>query len=960
MNYAVDRLDRRARRPPPEPPTPTPSSSSSSSPNHQEAAHDKTKNNTNHNNDTTTRTTTTPTTTTSPLFYSDSAWQLWHEYGDALTTGNHEALGRTLRDVGWNRQAVYHYGQAWCQAPDQESAAADYAQMAELTGFPELGLLALLAWRAEPRIAGPTTTRVFLQAPEQQPSSPQPSPGSTTTNNNQHNKDENTQNDEDSQTQPNDPSSDLSDVPLGPDWFWQSHSTTDSTTLEGGGRRHFRRRRRRREGQHCGCGTSACGAVPCFVPIQIRNNDDDNDCLAHIIFSAMDRFSVESQTRPHASLSQLWATPTPTPKTTTTTTTTTTTGHRIFHNQTTTEQTQQQAAAEQVPHPSHLPRPSRTPRTRQRPDTDQHVDVSDEWIPEILRFWEQSSTTATTTTNAPGSDSDNPAKNGHERTHYRSLSPVTQLLLIKLAFSTFPLLALQALAHWQQPQPQPQHQPVDDNDDDHRHHHRYNNDAILQELSSSHKSHHAYYVLIRAIALGKGRVKGHQRKIHIPVWERVHMTHHKRHQRQQESSSSSFPNKTISSITLVPTSTPSLLFQQSLQSMTFKSTKSPSSSKTTSTTTTTTNELCVPPISYHRQWSVVRTTTALHGQLRDTCDKDHNVKPLFLVGDSHVLSLAWQPIWIPGCSTSKDDDGLRLAVPIVITGLKAWHVRPDTHFFTYTNLQTMIVDRLLPLSSSSSSSSSSKIGKMTLVISAGEIDCREGLGGPLLEGYQLQHLQEHHHALVRRTVQEYVQALQTLAVSSVAMMEKTTTTSTTTSTSTTTTTLLQILVMPVAPHAAQSKGRVVGQAVRRQTMQLWNQELRRLLHRPESQPSESSCRDHLCNHYPNVFFLDYEEHLVVVPTGGSNSSDSTREATRTGVDHQNEGTYNAATTTTNTLPAATATTTTTTASRRKEAKRRPAYVLRPELDADGTHMNSAFAKHFAQAIANCGCNLDWI
>ena len=99
----------------------------------------------------------------------------------------------------------------------------------------------------------------------------------------------------------------------------------------------------------------------------------------------------------------------------------------------------------------------------------------------------------------------------------------------------------------------------------------------------------------------------------------------------------------------------------------------------------------------------------------------------------------------------------------------------------------------------------------------------------------------------------------------------------------------QMLVVPVAPHARRkkNKGRMMGLASRRATMQAWNSELRSALPILDL-----------------VYFLDYEASLV-------DDSEEYRED----------------------------------------------YVLKPALNADGTHMNAAFVPAFEQAIACCGCDL---
>lgn len=73
--------------------------------------------------------------------------------------------------------------------------------------------------------------------------------------------------------------------------------------------------------------------------------------------------------------------------------------------------------------------------------------------------------------------------------------------------------------------------------------------------------------------------------------------------------------------------------------------------------------------------------------------------------------------------------------------------------------------------------------------------------------------------------------------------------------------MLQMLVMPVAPHAYRSEknGKAVGRARRRETMCLWNEILRRELtmgrRQALSQPNNAPSK------YNRVFLLDYESRL---------------------------------------------------------------------------------------------------
>lgn len=238
--------------------------------------------------------------------------------------------------------------------------------------------------------------------------------------------------------------------------------------------------------------------------------------------------------------------------------------------------------------------------------------------------------------------------------------------------------------------------------------------------------------------------------------------------------------------------------------------------------------------------------------------------------------MAWQTLVVP--KSRSEDWQARLAVPVVVTGLKAWHCRRDTSFFTHTLLHTSLEHCCAYYSFNSASSTGSSTGRCraTILWSAGEIDCREGMGGPLLEGYR--GVDDDAAVHVRRTVGEYVAALRQLARQY----------------------RLQILVLPVAPHAhrSQRNGKSTGRAVRRRAMRAWNNELRRQIHRHQSADDEGIIST-AGSSPPSVFLLDYERHLH--PASG--------------------------------------------------------YVLHPWLNADGTHMNSSFLRHLEEAILECGCDL---
>jgi len=248
--------------------------------------------------------------------------------------------------------------------------------------------------------------------------------------------------------------------------------------------------------------------------------------------------------------------------------------------------------------------------------------------------------------------------------------------------------------------------------------------------------------------------------------------------------------------------------------------------------------------------------------------------PIIVVGDSHVLSLAWQTLCIGASKVSRNNDDIqnvrkqsptyRTVFPFPATGMKAWHARPSTRFFTHYNLHACL-QRLPPSSVRS------------IILSAGEIDCREGIGGSLLQGYY-----RNCGDAVEQTVIEFLTSLANIA-------EKY---------------QLQILVMPVAPHAYRSEknGKSVGRARRRETMCLWNEILRRELSNGRRQTLSQS--NNLQSKYDRVFLLDYEEKLqhpdINSPVG---------------------------------------------------------YVLHPSYNADYTHVNSAIVPLVEEAILHCGCDL---
>jgi len=313
------------------------------------------------------------------------------------------------------------------------------------------------------------------------------------------------------------------------------------------------------------------------------------------------------------------------------------------------------------------------------------------------------------------------------------------------------------------------------------------------EWKNEYKSHWAYYVLIQSLVMGE-RIKPHRRSTvpyHIPIWDIV------RGLDERRIDNSIFLSKDTSSII----SSMELKFQRIFNVCYYN--------------------------SEHSNDNDVTYSPAIASQF--------NYPPLFIIGDSHVLSLAWQNISLG--STVR-----RTAVPVPITGLKAWHCRSSTHFFTYYNLHHVLQNRL-----------PANVG--TIVFSAGEIDCREGIGGEKLQKYY-----DTCEDAVRVTVNEYVFSLSSL-LSEVKGLR-------------------QILVMPVAPHAYRSpkNGKVVGRNKRRERTLLWNTLLERE-----------------CKLYRGIFFLNYEKELRATNsnTAEGSKSGNSKSNTSCSVDFVLNKVYNA-------------------------------------------------------------------
>ena len=515
----------------------------------------------------------------------------------------------------------------------------------------------------------------------------------------------------------------------------------------------------------------------------------------------------------------------------------------------------------------------------------QHIDHQ-------LQFWNMSSTSSSLSV--------------HKKK--KKLSPLLQILLLKLLYTNpiggpFLHLAIQALYSLSLSS-----MPLDVPSS--------TSSSLSKFMSKNYKSHWAYYVLIYKIVFGE-RVKKHKRKqqknnlsstYHVPIWDLVYGLDERRwaNERKQMCNSSvccgSNEEKSESNLhydieqQIHNTTVTSLLNNVFAMSIPLMLQQQQQPSKSISAPSPISTKLLPSPCSssfFIRLSTSSRTSATMH-------------KPIYALGDSHVLSFGWQTIRIQNYDANSDINAnvntnvkYRTIIPYPVTGLKAWHTRPNTKFFTYTHLKANL--NRLPSSC------------RTILISAGEIDCREGIGGTLLQGYY-----GNCDDAVCNTVHEYVAAIQLIAIE----FE------------------LQILVLPVAPHAYRSEknGKAKGRAMRRERMVLWNETLRSLLCNvdcvdcvdgstggtnrnyekeeiyDDSSSDKASTRQPMHTNYSSttnqkahrrVFLLDYEEKLRFQDTSSP-----------------------------------------------------VGFVLNNVYNADYTHMNSAFLPHLEQAIEKCAFNFD--
>ena len=389
--------------------------------------------------------------------------------------------------------------------------------------------------------------------------------------------------------------------------------------------------------------------------------------------------------------------------------------------------------------------------------------------------------------------------NDAQHHQYRTLPPVILLLLLKLLYSSPISNAFLQLACISIPYLAARFPP---------------SSAEGRLLARNYKSHMAYYVFIRYLVLGE-RVKKHRKgKVihHLPVWDVVF---------RLEECDQSRPG------------TNSLVDEK-------KDDCGVNEDSTISSYCSNILRECSCEQKQEEYMPIIMQQSTLSTH-----------PPIYVVGDSHVLSLAWQTLCLDTSSGQKQWQ----FIPFPATGLKAFHTTTP-RFFTHYNLHACL-QRLPP-------------SCRTIILSAGEIDCREGIGGLLLEGYD-----QDCSPAIEKTVIEYLKALTELAKHY----------------------NLQVLLMPVAPHAYRSEknGKSLGRAKRRETMHIWNDILRRELGK-EERPLQQ-------NKYNQIFLLDYEAQL-----------------------------------------------------RQQNDSSPVGYVLHPSYNADYTHVNSALVPLVQSAIEQSGCD----
>lgn len=585
---------------------------------------------------------------------------------DQLRSG-HELAGRALRDCGRCRHATYHYALAWMCRPTNHAGAGDYAQMTDLAGYSEVGILGLLYFRAGGQLDQTVPLRLALEAAAQQ----------------------------------------------------IRRTAVEGQTVADAGRTDA-------NDAHCGCYHPKCGASMCHVVIPT-----DSQLLAALL-SDLEKIVLDASSLPAPDENAIAIEK----------------ARRTIENSTTTAADILEGLSKAVQEEKRRRRrtPNNSPNNgtidTSLPSTTEDMNTflpPLNEVPTTLRFWE-----------------DLPSRLAHpdeDGATQRDFPPLLQILLLKLLYASpvggpFLQLACEAVPHLALKMPL--------------------TSPLGQQMARDYKSHFAYYILIRAVVLGE-RVKKHRRgtavPYHVPVWDIV------QGQDQRE---------VIAKVGVDPPALAELVSPPSI------SMRIQTLLEYLSTTT--------PMSPDHISPKCLPVTTPY--------------PPLFVLGDSHCLSIAWQTIKISTDSTTNIEEPLlRTLVPYPATGMKAWHVREGTRFFTHYNLQSCL--QRLPLTCK------------TVLLTAGEIDCREGIGGEKLSGYYTSC-----DGAVSNTVQEYVGAVAKLA----SKYE------------------VQILLLPVAPYTYRNakKGKAAGRDERRQRILLWNDLLR----------EECASRKG-----EGVYLLDYEENL---------------------------------------------------------------------------------------------------
>ena len=582
----------------------------------------------------------------------------------------HELAGRALRDSGQCRHATYHYALAWTCDPTNYAGAGDYAQMTDLAGYSEVGILSLLYFRAGGQLDQTVPLRLALEAAQRSRTSVEGQTASDGSNG--------------------------------------DGSTSDTN-------------------DPCGCHHPKCGASLRYVAIPT-----DSTLLAELI-SDLEEIVLDASSLP-ASDENATA-PAKSGQSNGTT------AADILEGLSKSVQAEKKRRKDTAGNSISTNCTTATSLPSTTEDKTTFLPPLSE-VPPTLRFWEDLPTTA-----------EHPNEGGAIR---RDFPPLLQILLLKLLYASpvggpFLQLACEAVPHLALKM--------------------LLTSPLGQQMARDYKSHFAYYILIRAVVLGE-RVKKHRRgtavPYHVPVWDAFQGADQR---------------EVIAKVQGGSQASAELALPSSFSARTHALLEYLGATPTPDSPASPAHVLpmCLPVTSPH--------------------------PPLFVLGDSHSLSVAWQTIKITATASTTDGPLLRTLVPYPATGIKACHVREGTRFFTHYNLQSCL--QRLPSTS------------RTVLLTAGEIDCREGIGGEKLSGYYATC-----DDAVRSTVREYVTAVANLA-SKYA---------------------IQILLMPVAPHTYRNakKGKAAGRDERRQRILLWNDLLR------------EECANRKGD---GVYLLDYEENL---------------------------------------------------------------------------------------------------